>query len=248
MKWPKFRNSDRAFTLVELLTVVSIIAVLSGLLLPALVRAKDKARQTVCIGNLHQLGLALQLYLDDHDSRAFRYRAHATNDGDIYWFGWLERGAEGKRNFDRSQGALAPYLAARGVDLCPSLNYRLAQFKLKAAGAAYGYGYNIHLSPPASQPALNLASLAHPSGLAVMADAAQVNTFQAPASPDNPMLEEFYYVSTNEPTAHFRHGKRAQVLHADVHVGNAKPAPGTLDPRLPSHRVGTLKRELLAPH
>jgi prepilin-type processing-associated H-X9-DG protein len=233
--------------LVELLTVVSIIAVLSGLLLPALIRAKDKARQTVCVNNLHQLGLALQLYLDDHDGRTFRYRTHATNGGDVYWFGWLERGSEGKRNFDRSQGALAPYLAARGVDLCPSLDYRLGQFKLKAAGAAYGYGYNIHLSSPSSQPALKLASLARPSGLAVLADAAQVNIFQHPASPENPMLEEFYYVSTNEPTAHFRHNKRAQLLHADSHVASASPVSGSIDPRLPAQRVGTLEHDRLAP-
>lgn len=236
-------NRLRAFTLVELLVVIAIIGILSSLLLPALHKARGKARQAFCAGNLRQLALAARLYWDDHGGRAWPYRMHATNGGQIFWFGWLERGAEGTRRFDRTFGVLHPYLQGGGVETCPSLDYRAASFKLKATGASYGYGYNFHLSAPP----FNIQRLRDPSATAILADAAQVNTFQPPASPDNPMLEEFYYLSTNEPTAHFRHGGRAQAAFADGHAAPEKMLPGSLDQRLPAARVGRLRPEVLAP-
>jgi prepilin-type N-terminal cleavage/methylation domain-containing protein len=60
------RPQHRAFTLVELLTVIAVIAVLAALLLPALAAAREKARETACRSNVHQIGVAIMAYVADY--------------------------------------------------------------------------------------------------------------------------------------------------------------------------------------
>ena len=241
MQIPTSRR-ESGFTLVELLVVSAIMAVLAALLFPVLSKAKGAAERAQCVSNLRQLGLATSLYWDDHESCSFLYEnpAFATNGGMLYWFGWLQEGAaEGQRRFDITQGVLYPYLQGRGVELCPTLRHTDAPFKLKANGAAYGYGYNLNLS------GASLLSVRRPADKALLADAAQINDFQAPASPDHPMLEEFYYLDAWEPTVHFRHRQRANVVFLDGHVDAEPPLPGSIDDRLPSACVGQLRPEIL---
>jgi len=63
----RLNRSMAAFTLIELLVVIAILGILASLLLPALARSKEKARNTQCLNNLHQLGAAIYLYADDHN-------------------------------------------------------------------------------------------------------------------------------------------------------------------------------------
>ena len=60
-------RSRRGFTLIELLVVIAIIAILASILFPVFSRARAKARQTQCQSNMHQLGLAVKMYIGDND-------------------------------------------------------------------------------------------------------------------------------------------------------------------------------------
>jgi prepilin-type processing-associated H-X9-DG protein len=219
-----------------------------------LAKSRGSAQRTQCASNLRQLGLAANMYWDENGGSCFRYVFGTTNFGQICWFGWLDGSKpEGQRPFDLSLGALYSYLNGSSVRLCPTLYECLGQFKMKADDVVFSYGYNRYLSAAVNQPPIKISTVRQPSEIAVFADAAQVNDFQAPASPSNPMIEEWYYIDVNTnysslfnyPNGHFRHAQRANVIFCDGHVGLENFVSGSIDPKLPNQLVGQLRPEIL---
>ena len=243
------------FTLIELLVVIAIIAILAAILLPALARSKLAAQRATCESNMRQLGVATELYLGDNSGFFFNQCQAPTSAGQQWWFGWLANGVEGQRAFDLSTGSLYPYLHGSDVRLCPSPDWDSPLFKRKGTNVIFSYGCNSFLCAGQKQSPVNANRIRIPSGTLLYADAAQVNTFQAPASPSNPMFEEWYYVDLetnyanpyNQPNGHFRHAQRAAVTFADGHVDLEKAVPGSYDKRLPGLYIGQLRPEILVP-
>ena len=235
------------FTLVELLVVITIITLLAALLLPVLGRSKQSAQSAKCGNNLRQFAQSAEMYWDDYNGETFAYGGIGTNNGDIYWFGWIGSGPEETRPFDPTQGALYPYMGA-GVDFCPSFDYSSSQYKLKASVPTCDYGYNAALGSLGETP-VNMKDIGRPSALALLADSAQVNTFEAPASVTHPMFEEWYYINqdASEPNGQFRHDQCANTVFCDGHLERQAMVAGTLDTRLPNQLIGWLSAAILTP-
>lgn len=89
MKTDSTKN-QQAFSLIELLIVIAIMAILASLLLPALSRAKTRANDAQCMSNLRQCSVALSLYLQDYNDRLFWTSTNVALDG-MEWFVWAGR-------------------------------------------------------------------------------------------------------------------------------------------------------------
>jgi len=233
----------RGFSLVEMLVVMSIIGLLAGMLLPALKQARECARAASCTSNLRQMGLATEMYLDDY-GHFFLYEQPVNGGADMLWYFGLESPycpgcGPGKRNIDLTKAKLYPYFqTVHGIEVCPSYNYYSPLWRQKFNQITDGYGLNLLLfGASLNQLTDSLAQVV------CFADAADVNTIQAPASSAHPMVEEFYYVhpyNNQVPTTQFRHNGRANVLFCDGHVDSMPMAPGTLDTRMPQENIGRL--------
>ena len=109
----------RAFTLIELLVVIAIIAILAGILFPVFARAKAAAKQASCLSNLHQIGIAMTLYMTDYDD----FYPHAIDASDKYdssiWNAFPAFQAQIPYMPLMSE-ALQPYVKSHEIFHCPS--------------------------------------------------------------------------------------------------------------------------------
>ena len=119
-----------AFTLVELLVVIAVIGVLAGLLLPALKGALNSARRTSCMGNIAQVGMGFQSYLQDY-AETFPAADDPVSTG--VWL-WMGRGW---------RPALTPYLAEPKVFWCPVDTAGVAKFET----TSFAYSMAFYHSP-----------------------------------------------------------------------------------------------------
>jgi len=218
----------RAFTLVELLVVIGIIGLLIGILLPALIVARQKSQAVACSSNIRQLAVASLAYVQDE--HGFWPPAHVN-----FYMENLSRwhGVRTALNlpFDFAKSPLLKYLQTAQIKKCPSFEPAIPGFE----AACGGYGYNNHyLGSSSDQP--DLASL--PLGPDewdqrvgnVPAKQVQIRrSAEKIAFTDAAMMTKTYieYSFAEPPTTtwgptspsiHFRHRGRANIAWADGHV------------------------------
>lgn len=252
----KIRKQNKAFTLVELLVVISILSILLAVFIPALGMAREQAKTVVCASNLKQFGLAFGMYLQDYSGNVFMMAYVNKNEqGEVgtFWYYGFEPGyasslPEGKRPLYRKYAKLYPYIKQYdSVEICPAFPYGSGKYKPKYNTKWMTYGINAKLSLDRRLQTPKFIDLDNyvksPQNILVFADSAQVNTFQKPASSSNPMIEEWHYIEPGKSFVHFRHNQKANVLFGDGRVSSIKADDDSFG-KWPEFCVGKLGEEI----
>jgi prepilin-type N-terminal cleavage/methylation domain-containing protein len=223
----------RAFTLIELLTVIAVIGVLAGILVPVVGRARLSAQTAASTSNLRQLAVATHAYISENRGLV----PPATSiDNNTRWHG--ARGST-SQPFEPSKGWLGPYLGQDGrVKLCPVF----ATFEPSPESfefGAGGYGYNMaYLGGPAGDgtPAFPF----RPARLAALPAPGRTVMFTATAFARSEGLQEYAFSEPRQglnpggqpswplqPSTHFRFNGKALVAWVDGRVSAELPNSAT---------------------
>lgn len=254
-------DRTRAFSLVELLVVIAIVALLIGILAPALGSARRAAMTVQCMSNQRQLVSAWTMHADDHDAEPMPHRDQSTNDR-VYWYG---REDEENDRIDHEAGAIAPYLRARPGDgsvfECPAQPEGSYRNQGSVDDFTTTYGYNAYALAPGSTGYHALASMRptpihrirRPALLLVFGDTLLALFGDEPNSsalldPPRLYMGNGRWFENFSPTTAFRHGVRrgsgfgaAVTARADasVHTDTHDPRARTID----EHAIGSLSSE-----
>ena len=221
-------SNPRGFTLVELLVVISIIAMLMTLLVPILVGARDSGRQVVCASNLRQIAISALMYSGDNDS--YFPPAHT----DFYTVNnhrWHGTRPASDKPFDFESSSLNRILKTVRIKECPSFVFDESAGFERSCG---GYGYNsTFVGSSLGDPALIAASLPYeqfekragnvPARQAQIARPAE-KIFFSDSAMAFPSLIEYSFVepprdswgNETSPSMHFRHKSGRQAGSANV--------------------------------
>jgi len=194
----------RGFTLIELLVVIAIIAILAAMLLPALAKAREKARQSNCISNLKQIGLATFMYTDDNKELYPRGTGY-VNPADIIsglQFEWYT--------------LLNNYVSDTRVYNCPSVNYLVIY---SGGTSSNGLGYGVAFSRDLNTNATPMSLMKEPSSTIYLADGA--NNYMRWMCPGYPAGRCTGWYTSNYAWHDARHNGGADYLFDDGHVASA---------------------------
>jgi len=188
------RNRNKGFTLIELLVVIAIIAILAAILFPVFAKAREAARQTSCLSNIKQLGLAVQMYEGENEGYPISHVQAAQAAADTGLPGgfigqWAYQAAKDQyiKN-ETARGLLDPYVKSANLWKCPSDSGCAPAFKEGSRFTSYQFrpwytqGTVIGWSLLGS---ISQSYLKDPSRSFVMSELAPFHDFRI--NPKNPM-------------------------------------------------------------